>query len=544
MRGKLALAAVSALAASVAAVGVTTASADQPLPQAVTHVHWNSVEPAMAEGDGTVGESTYKNPSNPICTTSGPNTDCEGVAPHNETSIAVNPTNPQNMIGGANDYQLRLSSGGTVNESTYSRAHVTFDGGRTWKTVGIDYSSYYSTGDPGLAFDGAGNAYYSTLGFVWSQGGPTGTNPDVLVATSSDGGSTWTKPARVASGTGSWGSPGVFNDKEMITAWGNGNAIVTWTVFNQGKGGSYIDSPIYDSVTRDAGRTWSAPQQISGSAPFCVGVATPTSCDQDQGSTPVVAADGSVYVSFISTRETTGYADSYLVVRVDPQTGARVGGPWKVADLVDGIYDYPVAQGRQTYQDSQFRTWSLGNVAADPTNAQHLAVVWSDMRNTPHPVNPDPYQAVTNSDVSVSQSFDGGQTWSAPTTLAIPNDQFMPWASYGQDGRLRIGFFDRSYDPANHAYGYTLATEKKGGTLSFKLAQLTTTLSDPTQNDRWFSGATPNPAFPHPTAFLGDYSGIDASQGFTAALWTDMRNSVTFGTRTGAGEDAYFAQAG
>lgn len=539
---KIGLLAAAALALA-AVVGSTTATAgDQPLPQAVTHVHWNGVDPALSAGDGTLGESAYKNPSNPICSTSGSNTDCEGVAPHNETSIAVNPTNPQNMIGGANDYQLRTSSGGTINETALSRAHVTFDGGATWTNVGIRYKGYYATGDPGLAFDAAGNAYYSTLGFVWSQGGPTGTNADILVATSNDGGASWSTPVRVAAGTGSWGSPGIFNDKEMITAWGDGNAIVTWTRFNQGVGGSYINSPIYASVTHDAGHTWSAPQLISGSASFCLGISAPTACDQDQGSTPVVAADGSIYVSFLSTRETTGFADYYLVVKVDPQTGARVGGPWEVADLVDGIYDYPVSiDGRQTYQDSQFRSWSLGNIAADPTNANHLAVVWSDMRNSPRPVNPDPYQATTNSDVVVSQSFDGGRTWSSPTALAIPNDQFMPWASYGADGLLRIGYFDRSHDPANHAYGYTLATEASSGSLAFNYVDLTAGVySDPTQGDRWFSGRTPNAAFPHPTTFLGDYSGIDASQGFTASLWTDMRNSVTFGSRTGTGEDAWF----
>jgi hypothetical protein len=530
----------------VAVVGSSSAGAeDQPLPQAVTHVHWNGVDPALSAGQGTLGESAYKNPSNPICSTSGPNTDCEGVAPHNETSIATNPTNPQNMIAGANDYQLRTSRGGTINESVFSRAHVTFDGGATWTTVGIRYKGYYSTGDPGLAFDADGNAYYSTLGFVWSQGGPTGTNADILVASSSDGGSSWSTPVRVASGTGSWGSPGIFNDKEMITAWGHGNAIVTWTVFNQGIGGSYINSPIYASVTHDAGRTWSAPQQISGSASFCVGIAAPDACDQDQGSTPVVAADGSIYVSFLSTRETTHYSDQYLVVRVDPTTGALAGGPWKVADIVDGTNDYPVSiDGRQTYQDSQFRSWSLGNIAADPTNASHLAVVWSDMRNTLHPVNPDPYQAVTNSDVVVSQSFDGGNSWSPATAITVPNDQFMPWAGYGQDGKLRIGYFDRSYDPANHAYGYTLATETAPGSLTFAYADLTAgTYSDPTHGDRWFSGRTPNPDFPNPTTFLGDYSGIDASQGFTAALWTDLRNPVTFGTRTGTGQDAWFGSA-
>src|SRR5512143_309401 len=130
------------------------------------------------------------------------------------------------------------------------------------------------------------------------------------------------------------------------------------------------------------------------------------------------------------------------------------------------------------------------------------------MRNSTLPAPRDPYTAVTNSDTIVSQSFDGGMTWSAPAAIAASGDQFMPWGAYDSTGLLRIGYFDRSYDPANHAYGYTLATEKSWGSLNFKTAQLTTSLSDPTQGTRWFSGRTPNPGFPHPTTFLGDYSGI------------------------------------
>jgi hypothetical protein len=529
-------------------VSASTVLADSPLPLPITHQHFDFYQGVLdnANVEGAPGESQYKNPSNPICantTSTDPNvnTDCEGNAPHNETSIAVNPTNPNNMIGSANDYQLKLSPGGTVNETAFSRAHVTFDGGQTWTTYPIPYRGYVSTGDPAVAFDAEGNAYLSTLGFVWSQGGPLGTNPDILVSTSTDGGKIWSKATAVAHGSGAWNSVGVFNDKPYLTAWGDGNAIITWTVFNDGLGGSYGNSPIYDSVTHDGGKTWSAPTEISGSASFCIGAFGGNACDQDQGSTPVVAADGSIYVSFLSTRETTNYSDYYLVVKVDPNTGERVAGPFKVADVVDGLNDYPVnIDGRQTYQDSQFRTWSLGNIAADPTDASHLAVVWSDMRNTTHPVNSDPYSAVTNSDIIVSQSFDGGQTWSSPTALAAPGDQFMPWSAYDSGGKLRIGYFDRSYDPANHAYGYTLATETAPDPLSFATTQVTTQLSDPTQGDRWFSGRTPNPAFPHPTTFLGDYSGIATGTGGAASLWTDMRLSTTFGSRTGSGENAFF----
>ncbi len=524
--------------------GTGTASADNDVLLPVTHQVFNGVVGVSADStNGTIGESMYINPSSPICTTSGMNTDCEGVAPHNETAVAVNPTNSSNVIGSVNDYQLRLSSGGRVYETIYTRAHVSSDGGKTWASYPISYPNYTSTGDPGIAFDADGKAYLSTLGFRWSQGNFCCTNPDVVVSTSGDGGKSWSMPARVASGTGNFGSPGIFNDKEAIAAWGHGNAIVTWTVFNDGKGGSYISSPIYDSVTHDGGNTWSTPMAISGSASFCAGAQGGSACDQDQGSVPVVAADGSIYVSFMNFSNDPNGRDQYLVVKVDPATGQTVSGPVRVAGIYDGFSDYPVSEdGRQTYQDSEFRTWAFGNITADPTNASHLALVWSDMRDSTLPVARDPYTAKTNSDIVVSQSSDGGATWSAPQPLAIANDQFMPWSAYDSSGRLQIGYFDRSYDAANHKYGYTLASETSDGSPAFTETELSTGLSDPTQGDRWFSGRTPNTAFPHPSSFIGDYSGLAASpSGGVAALWTDMTQTACFPSRCGAGEDAFYA---
>ena len=527
--------------------------------QPFTQQKSNFLQSILDSGDGKVSEADYKNPPSPICTvptSSAPNvnTDCEGTAPHNETSIAVNSTNPLNRIGSANDYQLFLSSGGSVNETIYSRAHVTFDGGQSWTTYPIAYHGYIATGDPAVSFDAHGTAYLATLGFVFSQGVSGGNTPDVLVAHSTDGGKTWSTPVRVAHGTGTFTSPGIFNDKEYITAWGNGNAIVTWTVFNDGIKGSYISSPIFASVTHDGGHTWTAGTEISGSAPFCIGSQGGTACDQDQFSVPTVAADGSVYVAFENTYNLDPSSlafgsDQYLVVKVDPATGQRIAGPYQVAKLVDGVYDYPIdAGGRQTYQDSQFRTNSAGNIIADPANAQHLAVVWSDMRNStlpssPSTYNPDPYHVKTNSDIVVSQSMNGGVTWSSPTVIRAPGDQFMPWGAYDASGKLRIGYFDRSYDLANHQYGYTLATETAPGSLQFAFTQLTTKLSDPTQGDRWFSGTTVNSSFPHPTSFLGDYSGIAITPGSSVTLWTDMRLNICFTVRCGSGEDVFFGSA-
>jgi hypothetical protein len=452
---------------------------------------------------------------------------------HDETTIAVNPTDPLNMIGSANDYQRNVTGGGKIQETTLSRARVTFDGGVTWSTYALPANAYGATGDPGMAFDATGRAYFSSLGFLFAAGGKTGVNPDVTVSTSTDGGQSWSHLAVVAHGTGSFFSPGVSNDKPYIAAWGNGNAIVTYTQFIQGNKGSYLSSPIFATVTHDGGQTWSAPTQISGNL------------ISDQFSTPVVAADGSIYVSFVSSDADVGpdFRDSYMVVKVDPNTGRAIGSPVDVGLVYDGAHDYPInADGAQTYQDSEFRANPSGSITTDPTNAKHVAVIWSDMRNSTLLTSSDPYSAVTNSDVIVSQSFDGGQTWSAPKALAEPNDQFMPWGVYNAAGLLQIGYFDRSYDSANHKYGYTLASETTPGSLSFTTTQLTPVLSDPTQNNAWF-GTTVDSSFPQATLFMGDYSNIAVTPTGVAALWTDLRLPANFPGHTGATQDAFFASA-
>jgi hypothetical protein len=463
------------------------------------------------------------------------NTDTEAIAgPHNETSIAVDPTNSKHLLGSVNDYQLVVNPDGSITETVYSRAHVSFDRGQTWTNYAIPFPSKYdATGDPAVAFDADGRAYTATLGFNFFDA----TVPfDVLTSTSTDGGKSWATPTVVGPGSIN-GLGGVFTDKEYIAAWGHGNAIVTYTAFNFDASGNFINQPIFATVTHDGGNSWSTPVEISGADMY------------GTVATPVVAKDGSIYVSFLDFSNEVGplYRDQYSVVKVDPATGQALTAPVNAGSVYDGNGDYPISiDGRQTYQDSEFRTWPAGNIAADPTRAGHLAVVWSDMRNNPSqggpsPTQLDPYQVQTNSDIIVAQSFDGGQTWTSPTAIQVANDQFMPWSAYDETGRLQIGFFDRSYDSANHMYGYTLASEKSKGQLDFTFQQLTTTLSDPTQADRWF-GVTVNPAFPDATRFLGDYSGIATVPGQrVAALWTDMRNSVTFLGGTGSGQDAYFA---
>ena len=359
-----------AFALSVGLVTVLTQEEEggEDRPVEITH---NVLDADAPIAGAVFGSGTPVKPGVVICSTPTQNTanvdtDCEKTGPSNETSIAVNPTNENNIIGGANDYQLGLNPGGHVTETIHSRAHVTFDGGKTWSEYPILFGgTYQGTGDPALAFDASGHAYYATLGFRF-VGPANALNPDVLVANSGDGGKTWTS-VRVAEGSGNFGSVGDLLDKEYIAAWGNGNAIVTFGDFRLGQKGSFVSGKIYSVVTHDGGATWSKPQLISGTL------------DQAFVSVPTVAADGRIYVAFLNTTNLANGRDDYEVVEVSPSTGALVFGPVKVATTIDGFTDYPLAFGRQTYHDSLFRTWAAGNITADPKNPAHLAVVWSDM---------------------------------------------------------------------------------------------------------------------------------------------------------------------
>lgn len=515
-------------------LGTAVVHADEDQIQPIDFVH--NVSDAPAPVTATVWSNGPKDSvGTAICTTPTSNaanvtTDCETNGPHNESSIAINPTDGNNIIGGMNDYQLSINPGGHVGESIHSRAHVTFDGGKTWSEYPLwSNMPYQATGDPAVAFDASGHAYYATLGFKFVGPG-NAQSPDVIVSNSADGGKSWST-SRIAQGSGVFTSVGDILDKEYVAAWGTGNAIVTYGDFRQTIKGRTISARIFASVTHDGGAKWSTPVEISGGL------------NQAFVSTPVVSADGRVFVSFLNTTDLTTGRDDYEVVEVNPATGARIAGPFKVATTIDGSTDYPIALGRQTYQDSLFRTWAAGNITADPTDGAHLAVVWSDMRNSTTPAPTNPYVAKTNSDVIVSQSTDHGRTWSAPVALALAGDQFMPWGAYDTAGILRIGTFDRQYDAANHKYGYTLAKETGAHTLAFGTTQVTTALSDPTKGDRWFA-ATLNAGFPFATSFLGDYSNIAATAtGGVVAYWTDLRLPATFAGVTRTGENSFFAKA-
>ena len=108
--------------------------------------------------------------------------------------------------------------------------------------------------------------------------------------------------------------------------------------------------------------------------------------------------------------------------------------------LEDGTNDYPTnVSGRQTLTGYQLRVNSAGNIVAAPDGTLYL--VFSDNRNGVH--NSD--NPVTNIDVFVMTSTDGGASWSDPMAVdTAAGDQWFPWVAVNPtDGSIGVLYNDR-----------------------------------------------------------------------------------------------------
>jgi hypothetical protein len=106
--------------------------------------------------------------------------------PQNETSIDTNPVVPKNLVAGANDYRLGWGTSGV---------YASTDNGQKWYGSVTPFPSVPGDdhvdggGDPAIAFDRAGVAYYAQIRFERE----TDRN-GIFVNRSTNGGFTWSRP--------------------------------------------------------------------------------------------------------------------------------------------------------------------------------------------------------------------------------------------------------------------------------------------------------------------------------------------------------------
>jgi hypothetical protein len=462
-------------------------------------------------------------------TSGGANTklDCDDPFPNNEPNIVVDTSNPQHMIASSNDYG-----------SCCDQYYTSFDAGATWSTGNMSTEDPRRTGsDPVTSIDVKHHvALHASLNYKFRPDGEA-CDGDVVVSPSHDGGLSWERPVVVGFGRGcDLDATQIFNDKEWIATDNNpgsrfyGRTYVTWTAFLSHEG-EYAESPIMETHSDDGGRTWSDPQEISGSNRGLCTFQTEgrqNECDEDQASVITTGPDGAVYVAFMNSQNASLYEspeefdDQYLIVS-STDGGRRWSQPTFVAGMEDGARDYPInVDGRQTLTGYQVRVWGAGNVVASPTQAGTLYLTFSDNRNGAH----DSDSPVTNSDVFIVTSSDGGRHWTAPSQVDTGlGDQWFPWADVNPvTGSVGVLYHDRG-NSNGPTYDTSLAEGQPG---SFAKTVLDTAPSNPTMSE-YFQAGVPGCEFC--ATFHGDYIGLAyGSDGHANATWTDMRDPSPFTT--------------
>ena len=403
--------------------------------------------------------------------------DCNGVNqtgtlyPNAEVEpfVSVNPRNPLNLVGVWQ--QDRWSDGGAQGLATaYS-----FDGGMHWHRVFQPYTrcaggtpanggDYERGSDPWVSFSPNGVVHQMVLGLAFNAGDDEIASA-MLASRSTDGGHTWSQAATLQADT-----PERFNDKNSLTADPTDSRYVyaVWDrlsgVPGEGAGPTLLARSI------DNGVSWEATRIIYD----------PGLTAQTIGNRIEVLPDGTLVNLFTHI----DYLSGALTLRVIRSTdkGDTWFEPIMVADLMPiGAFDpetgTPIRDGA-----------ILAQLAISPGGT--ISVVWQDAR----------FSGGTMDGIALSQSSDGGLTWSEPAQINGDTSvqAFTPSVHVRRDGSVGVSYYDlrsNTTDPDTLPTDSWLTRSRNGNT--------------------WREGrlASPFDLARAPFAggyFLGDYQGISS----------------------------------
>jgi hypothetical protein len=401
--------------------------------------------------------------------------DCNGVAqvgtlyPNSEVEpfVAVNPRNPLNLVGVWQ--QDRWSNGGAQGLGTgYS-----FNGGVTWRRVFVPFSrcaggkpsnngDYERASDPWVSFSPNGVVHQMALS-INNNLAPGQPASALLASRSTDGGRTWSTPITLQADTEER-----FNDKNAITADPTDSRYVygVWdrlsSLLDEGAGPTLLARSI------DNGVSWE-PARI---------IFDPGLTAQTIGNRIEVLPDGTLINLFTLIDYVTGEVSAQVIRSTDK--GATWSAPIKIADeLAVGTADpdtgAPVRDGA-----------IIPQLAIGPRG--RIVVVWQDAR----------FSGGAHDGIALSQSSDGGLSWSAPVQVNRDptTPAFTPSVHVRFDGTVGVTYYDfrsNTVDPATLPTDYWLARSRDG--LTWRESRVS----------RAFDLATAPVARGY---FLGDYQGL------------------------------------
>jgi hypothetical protein len=399
-----------------------------------------------------------------------------------EESVAVNPTNPNNLVVVTN---VDHPAAGMFEA-------VSFDGGSTWATslIGNNDNLGAACCDPSLSFDQYGNLF---LTYLYNTGNV------VPVALSTDGGLSFNVIANIAkpprqSQPADGERRGLFRfvDQPTITA-AKGEV---WVVFNAG-------GPIVATGAPVTGLG-----QVGG---FIPAETVPGTNNCTYGD---VAIGPTGQVMQVCTLTESGQGGGKLFVNVDPDGlgPAGFGGRVFVTDTHVGGFDFIPPQPDRSVDAEPGLAW-------DRTGGPHNGRVYL-VYTLEHPNESD------DTDIQVRFSDDGGATWSAPARVnddATTNSQFLPKISLDPtSGKLAVVWYDARNDLGTGGSGDTDGVPNDDAQFWGSFSTDGQTFSPNTR----ISAGTSNSHDSGNFIDYGDYTGLSFYGGVAHPAWADNSNST------------------
>ena len=405
-----------------------------------------------------------------------------------EEAIAVNPTNPNNVVIVTNVGHAEAGLTAGMLEA------VSFDGGATWTTRLIATGDNLGDAccDPSLSFDEHGNLFLTYL---------FETENTVPVALSTDGGLTFNVIAKIAAPPkstptkGSGDNRGLFRfvDQPTITA-AEGEV---WVVFNAG-------GPMYAT-----GAPVSGLGQVGA---FFAGEVVPGSNNCTYGDI-AIGPRGQVMQVCALTESGQGGGKLFVSVDADGLGPAGFGDRVSVTQTHVGGFDFIPPQPDRSVDSEPGLAW-------DRTGGVHAGRVY--LVYTVEQQNES-----DNTDVYVSHSDDNGATWSPGVRVnddQTANSQFLPKISIDPTtGNLAVVWYDARLDSGTGGPGDTDGVSNDDA--QFWGAFSTDGGASFTPNIQ-ISAGTSNSHDSGNGIDYGDYSGLSFFGGLAHPAWSDNSNST------------------
>ena len=374
-----------------------------------------------------------------------------------ETSICVNPNDPDHLLVGVN----AITTGGSTD--FHQGYYYTFDRGATWGGSNI-LPGANSAGDPVVWIDLNGNAYFNYI--TWISG------MECWVKKSTDGGVNWLGAVEMPN-AGSTDKCHMAVDFVPTSPYRD-NVYASWTDF--------YDWPYSVKLSRstDGGASFTSAVEISGNTANYLAQGVNLSV----GAAGEVYATWSIYNDYVLEEVGNGFT-------VSTNGGASWGTAFQIPGLnVNGIRGYLKSTGIRV---NSFPAMDV-DLAKDI-----IYLVWTDERHG------DP-------DIFLTKSYDGGGTWSTPPVrinddpLGNGIDQWFPWVAVSEDGVVGVVFYDSRHDPGNLLTTVYVAISNDEGESWDNIRVM---------DDQFVPTPIPGCA----TGYQGDYIGIAARDGSFFPCW-------------------------